>query len=176
MLKDVSVEIYRLLHPKLICFLTSKSMEGQPNIMTCAWISPASEDPPLVMAFVSKGSYTAQLINATKEFALSIPTKKFSKAIWIVGTTSGREVNKFEKAKLQTQPAKKIDVPVISGCVGYIECKLLQTIEAGECYGFLGKVEAAYVETQVFRNKLWTEQAQLIMHLGGKKLVRFKSL
>jgi len=96
MLKEIALDIYRLLHPKMAFFLTSADKKGNPNVMTCAWATPVSEEPPLVVVCVAKESYTAELIKQTKEFVINIPTKKLLKALWVCGKTSGRDVDKFK--------------------------------------------------------------------------------
>jgi len=108
MLKEIKSEIYHLLHPKIAFFLTSISKDGKPNVMACAWATPVSEEPPIVVVCVSKESYTAELIRQTKEFAINIPTKDLLNKLWICGKTSGREVDKFFKAKLEMLSSKSV--------------------------------------------------------------------
>jgi flavin reductase (DIM6/NTAB) family NADH-FMN oxidoreductase RutF len=175
MLKEIKSDIYHLLHPKMAFFLTSISKEGKPNVMTCAWATPVSDEPPVVIVCVSKESYTAELIRQTKEYVINIPTKKLLKALWICGKTSGRDADKFEKAKLKTVSAKRVRAPIISDCIGHIECKLWKAVDAGECYAFFGKVLSAYADDKYFMKGLWTEKAGIPLHLGGPKIVYFKS-
>jgi flavin reductase (DIM6/NTAB) family NADH-FMN oxidoreductase RutF len=174
MIKEISSEIYHLLHPKLTFFLTSVSKDGKPNVMTCAWATPVSEEPPIVLVCVSKESYTAELIRQTKEFAINIPTKSLLNKLWICGRTSGRETDKFLKAKLKILKANSLKVPLIDECIGYIECKLFKTVEAGECYAFFGNVTYAQADDKFFKKGLWTKDAEIPMHLGGSKIVYFK--
>jgi len=42
MKKTITAEIYHLLHPKMVFFLTSIDKAGNPNVMTCAWATPVS--------------------------------------------------------------------------------------------------------------------------------------
>jgi len=174
MKKTITSDIYHLLHPKMAFFLTSINKKGKPNVMTCAWATPVSEDPPIVLVCVSKESYTAELIKQTKEFVINIPTKKLLKALWICGKTSGKDTDKFLKAKLKTAPAKKVKAPIISNCIGYIECKVWKTVDALECYAFFGKILSAYVDNRYFKKGLWTEEAEIPLHLGGSKIVYFR--
>jgi flavin reductase (DIM6/NTAB) family NADH-FMN oxidoreductase RutF len=95
MLKEIKSDIYHLMHPKMAFFLTSIAENGKPNVMTCAWATPVSEEPPIVIVCVEKSAYTAELIKQTKEFVINIPTKKLLKALWICGKTSGREADKL---------------------------------------------------------------------------------
>jgi len=175
-MKDFTSGIYHLLHPKMAFFLTSIDKKGKPNVMTCAWATPVSEEPPIVVVCVSKESYTAGLIRQAREFVINVPTKKMLKALWICGKTSGRNTDKFKKAGLKKMDAKKVKPPVIDGCIGYVECRLWKTVDAGECYAFFGKVRSAYADEQSMEKGLWAEKAEIPLHLGGSRIVYFKDL
>jgi flavin reductase (DIM6/NTAB) family NADH-FMN oxidoreductase RutF len=174
MLKEIKSDIYHLMHPKMAFFLTSIAKDGKPNVMACAWATPVSEEPPIMIVCVSKESYTAELIRQTKEFVINIPTKKLLKALWICGKTTGRDTDKFKKAGLKYSKAKSIKSPVIDECVGHIECKLLKAVDAGECYAFFGKVLHAEVDDSYFKKGVWTKAAEIPLHLGGSRIVYFK--
>lgn len=174
MLKEIKSDIYHLMHPKVTFFLTSISKDGKPNVMTCAWATPVSEEPPVVIVCVSKEAYTAKLIKETKEFGISIPTKELLNALWICGRSSGRDTDKFKQAKLKIIPPRKIKPPMIEGCAGYLECRVRKIVEAGECYAFFGDVLSAYVNDEYFYKGLWSERAELPLHLGGSKMVYFR--
>lgn len=172
-MQHLKENFYRLLHPKVIFFLTSISKDGKPNVMTCAWATPASEEPPKVIVCVSKEHYTAELILQTNEFAINIPTRKMLKEVWICGSRTGRQTNKFELAGLKTLKAEKVSAPLIDGCAGYIECKVTQTVDAGECYAFVADVVSCKVDKNYFKAGVWIPE-QIPMHLGGKKIVYFQ--
>lgn len=174
MLKEIKSDIYYLMHPKLTFFLTSISRDGRPNVMTCAWATPVSEEPPIMIVCVSKEAYTAKLIKETKEFGISIPTKELLNALWICGRSSGRDTDKFKQAKLKTLSARKIKPPLIDGCAGYIECRVKKVVEAGECYAFFGDVLSAYAREEYLHKGLWSEKAAIPLHLGGSRIVYFR--
>ena len=174
MKKTITSESYHLLHPKMTFLLTSIDKNGKPNVMTCAWATPVSDDPPIVIVCLSKQHYTTKLIKQTKEFAINIPPRKLLKALWICGRTSGSDTDKFKKAKLETVPAKKVKAPIICDCIGHIECKVWKTVDAGECYAFFGKVLSAHADDKYFRKGLWTQEAEIPLHLGGSRMVYFK--
>lgn len=174
MLKQIKSDIYHLLHPKMVFFLTSVSKKGKPNVMTCAWATPVSEEPPIAIVCVAKESYTSELIKQTREFAINIPTKKLLRELWICGKTSGRDTDKFKKTGLKIKKAKKVKSPVIGGCIGYVECKLKKTVEAGECYAFFGSVVSAYADDKYITSGLWKEEARIPLHLGGSRIVYAK--
>lgn len=55
MLKEITSDIYHLLHPKIVFFLTSISKDGKPNVMTYAWATPVSKEPPIVVMWKDIG-------------------------------------------------------------------------------------------------------------------------
>lgn len=172
MLKEVKKEIYHLLHPKLTFFLTSSDGERD-NVMACAWATPASDEPAIVIVCVSKESLTAGLIKRGGEFVINIPSRDLIDKLWICGRYSGREINKFEKAGLKKINSKKVRPPSIEGSIGIMECKLANTVDAGECYAFFGEVVYACADQKFFKRGSWTEQAAVPMHLSGKTMVFF---
>lgn len=174
MLKQIKSDIYHLLHPKMAFFLTSVSKDGRPNVMACAWATPVSEEPPIAIVCVEKNAYTAELIRQTREFAINIPSKRLLKALWICGKTSGRDTDKFKKAGLKITNAQKLKAPLIEGCIGYIECRLWKTVEAGECYAFFGKIVHAEADDSYFKKGSWTEEAEIPLHLSGSRIAYFK--
>ncbi len=174
MLREVSTGIYHLLHPKMVFFLTSVDSRGNPNVMTCAWATPASEEPPVAVVCVSKESHTAELIKQTREFVINIPTGKLLKALRACGKLSGRDTDKLKKAGLRAFNARKVKPPVIDGCIGYMECRLWRTVDAGECYAFFGKVLSAYADEKYIIKGLWAEEAEIPLHLGGSRIVYFR--
>ncbi len=174
MLREIKSGIYHLLHPKVTFFLTSIDKNGKPNVMTCAWATPAGDEPPIVIVCVSKEHHTAKLIRQTKEFAINIPTKKLLPAIWICGKSSGRDTDKFQKTKLEIIKAKKIRTPLIKNCIGYIECRLWKTVDAGECYAFFGEVLSASVDDRYYKKGQWIEKSEIPLHLAGSRMVYFR--
>ncbi|MFH1454368.1 MAG: flavin reductase family protein [Armatimonadota bacterium] len=173
-MKKIKDNIYHLLHPKLSVLITSIDKKGSPNVMSCAWTSPASEIPPIEIICIAKESYTAKLINETKQFVINIPSKKLLKAVWICGSHSGKDTDKFKKAGLKYKKGKFVKAPVIKGSVGYIECKLWKTVSAGECYVFFGKAVYASVDEKYFKKGGWIKSGELPLHLAGAKMVYAK--
>jgi flavin reductase (DIM6/NTAB) family NADH-FMN oxidoreductase RutF len=173
-MKEIKTDIYHLMHPKMAFFLTSISKEGKPNVMACAWATPVSEEPPVIIVCVEKNAYTAELIKETKEFVINIPRKDLLKALWICGKMSGRKTDKFKKSGLKTINGKKVKAPLIDGCVGHIECRLWKTVEAGECYAFFGRVRNAEADEKYMKKGLWSEESEIPLHLGGSRIIHFK--
>lgn len=165
--KDVT-HFHYLLHPRPVVLVCSIDSEGRPNVMACSWITPVSEEPPLIALSLWRRGYTHQLIEAKREFTVNIPSADMVKAVWIAGTRSGRRTNKLALAGLTVQPAKKVSVPIIEQCIGHLECKLIDFVKAGECNVYIAEVVAAYADEELLRNEIWSEKANVLLHSGDK--------
>ncbi len=166
---NVEDDFYKLLHPKLTLLIVSIDENGKPNIMTCAWNMPVSEEPPLIAIAISPESYTHELILKTREFTINIPTIDMLKIIWTAGTRSGRKTDKIKLLNLKLIKSKTIKTPIINGCIGYLECKLNKVIEAGETSIIIGEVLAAYADKNAFKYGRWNiNKVKLPLHLGSK--------
>jgi flavin reductase (DIM6/NTAB) family NADH-FMN oxidoreductase RutF len=165
--KDIE-SFHFLLHPRPVVLVCSVDKDGRPNVMACSWITPISEEPPLIALSLWRRGYTHQLIEVVKEFTVNIPSADLVKAVWIAGTRSGRRTDKFAVTGLKTQPAKKVGVPIIEQCIGHLECKLVDYVKAGECNVYIAEVVAAYADEELLTNNVWNERANVLLHAGGK--------
>lgn len=166
---DVIDDFFKLLHPCIPLLVVSVSKDGKPNVMTCAWNMPVSEEPPTIALAIDRESYTNKLIKESREFTVNIPGDQLLDAIWICGTKSGREVDKFRLAKISPEPAKKVKPPIIRECVGHLECRLRDYIEVGECTLFIGEVLEAYALKDALAKGVWDiKRTRLPLHLGGR--------
>ena len=86
---DVMEDFYKLLNPCMTVLVVSMSKNGRPNVMTCAWNMPVSEDPPMIALSLGKESYTGELIKKSGEFTVNIPDERLLKALWLCGARSG---------------------------------------------------------------------------------------
>jgi flavin reductase (DIM6/NTAB) family NADH-FMN oxidoreductase RutF len=165
---DVMSDFHRLLNPRPVAFVCSINKEGKPNIMACSWITPVSEEPPLIALALWRKDYTHNLIEEVKEFTVNIPSANLLKQVWIAGTKSGRKVDKVSLTRLKLVSARKVRVPIIEECMGHLECRLTSFVRAGECNIYVGEVVEAYADESLFKKGVWTEDANILLHSGGK--------
>jgi flavin reductase (DIM6/NTAB) family NADH-FMN oxidoreductase RutF len=159
---------HRLLHPKLVVLVTCiNPLKDTANIITLAWITPISHDPPLLLLGITPRRYSHELIAGSKEFVVNIPTMEIAKETLFCGRRTGRKHDKFKETGLTPLPAKTIRPPIIKECIAHLECKLHQQIRMGDRTLFIGEVLTAYVNEGVFRNnKFNLEKVKLIYHAG----------
>lgn len=158
---------YRMINHGCVVLLTS-SYKGRGNVMTLAWHMPVSMKPPLVAVAVSKGHFTAELILRGEEFAVNVPPADLVEKVHYCGRVSGRDAEKFESAKLTPEKAAYVRSPLVGECIGHIECAVVNRVEAGDHYIFVGEVVAASVAKEMFDGKWRFEPDGLVTlhHMG----------
>lgn len=113
------------------------------NGFTASWVMQASFQPPLVVNCVKNDSISHTLLKDSGVFALSFleagqkdMAQNFFKPLRIAG-------NKFEDIEFYEAPETKC--PVIKDTLGYVECRVVGSIEHGDHTVFVGEVVGAAV-------------------------------
>jgi len=176
---------YRLLNHGPVTIVTS-AHAGRRNIMAAAWTMPLDFSPPKVCVVIDKRTLTRELVEASGSFALNIPCRTQAQTTLDVGSIGGREVtdvDKFAHFGLGTRPATLIEAPLLEGCVGWLECRVLSEPHNQQAYDlFIGEVVAAWADDSVFRDGRWhfdeAPDAKRTLHYiaGGSFYVTGESL
>ncbi len=122
--------------------MVSAANGGVRNVMTAAWSSPAAFDPPLITVAIGISRFTHDLILKSGEFALNIASEGQMELAVFCGNNSGRDVDKFQAARIPTRAGKRIGAPLIEGCAANIECKVRSYLLAGDHTIFVGETVA----------------------------------
>jgi flavin reductase (DIM6/NTAB) family NADH-FMN oxidoreductase RutF len=171
MLKKVPLELIkanRLLNFGPVTLITAKYRE-QHNVSTVAWVMSVSSNPPLVAIAITNKRFTYDLIKASREFVINIPSVSLKEAVTICGSTSGRELDKFAKAHLTPGHAKKVGAPIVEECFAHLECKVVDEKSVGDHILLVGDVIAAYAEENAIdqHGVIHVEQTTPLLHLGA---------
>jgi len=145
-MKEISaVDAFAKLKPEMVVFVISVDEKNKPNGMIVARCLKCSRDPPLMAVTISKKANTYQLIKKSKEFVISIANEDLVKYIEVFGLESGRDVDKFEKTKIETEPAKVIKTPLLKEATINLECKFEKEMETGSSFVVIGRVVAVHI-------------------------------
>lgn len=145
---------YLLLNHGPVTLVTSAA-GAKRNIMAASWAMPLDFDPPKVVVIIDRNTWTRELVEASGEFALNVPALGLAAKTVAVGDVSGRDVDKFQANGLGTFAASKIAVPLIEGCVAWLECRAIrQSLEAQNDL-FIAEVLAAWADPRIFRQNRW---------------------
>jgi flavin reductase (DIM6/NTAB) family NADH-FMN oxidoreductase RutF len=158
---------YRLMNHGPTVIVTSRH-GGRSNIMSAAWSMPLDFDPPKVAVVIDKNTFTRGLIEASGEFVLNIPSRELARLTVAVGNESGRDTDKFAAHAIPTFAGTKVGAPLVEGCLGWLECRLIPEPHIQNTYDlFLGEVVAAWADPAVFDGAHWK------MEVGGKRSIHY---
>lgn len=162
-------KFYTYASPKSAILVTAVDEAGRPNIITLAWHSPVSIDPPLYGISISPKRYTHELIEKTKEFVVNFPPWKLLEKVHYCGSYSGRKVDKFRQTGLTPWPSERVRPPSIAECYLHLECKLGRSPALGDHTWFSGHIVAITADEGVFEDGILKEQGDPILYLGKDK-------
>jgi flavin reductase (DIM6/NTAB) family NADH-FMN oxidoreductase RutF len=136
--------------------LVSSAHGERRNVMAAAWNMALDFDPPKVAVVIDKSTLTRELVEASGEFVLNVPSRQQAAMSLSVGTTNGREVDKFAAADVIAEPASMVAAPLIGNCLAWLECRVIPEPHIQKTYDlFLGEVVAAWADPEVFSKGRW---------------------
>jgi len=127
----------------------SYDQEGNPNVMTAAWVGICCSKPPCITVSLQKATYTYGSIMARKAFTVSIPSETDVKEADYFGMASGKAADKFANSGLTPIKSELVDAPYIAEFALIIECKLLHNFEIGLHTMFVGEIMDVKADTAV---------------------------
>jgi len=172
MYMEIDPTDYYVLHPRPAYLVVTRRPDGGYNVMAVSWVSPISEEPPLVALAIGKESYTHGLIRETKEFTINFVGEEHIDLVYKAGTLSGHKVDKWKLLGLEPIESKVVSVPGIRGCYGFLECQLEKIVDAGECSLFIARIVAGYVKSDLYTKYGWDlKKARILLHLRGRAFI-----
>lgn len=141
------------LFPCPVVLVTCLDNDGNPNIITLAWVGTVCSEPPIIAVGIRPTRYSHGLIKSNKEFVVNIPTTKILRESDYCGVSSGKNIEKFTETKLTKQKAENVKSPLIKECPVNIECKLKEVIPLGAHDLFLGEIVQVHVDNEIMDEK-----------------------
>ena len=125
-------------------YAVTVAYDGQEHGMTANWVIQAAFEPPMVAVAVENGSLTIELIRDAHHFAISVLHEGQRDLAARLGKASGQEPGKLRGVKTKQGPVT--GTPVLADCVGWVECRVITALPAGDHTIVLGRVIEAGVE------------------------------
>ncbi|MGV8084276.1 MAG: flavin reductase family protein [Coriobacteriia bacterium] len=141
-----------MLHPRPAYLVTTCDESGAADASTIAWVTPLSHAPSLIGISVKPSSRTCALIESGGEFVVNVADASLRAAAVTCGNISGFNADKIELAGLPVEPSKEVAPPRLSAALGWMECKVLERIEAGDHVLFVAEVLLAEVRAAAFED------------------------
>ncbi len=138
-------KVYGLLEPGPVVMVTT-ARKGRANIMTMSWHTMLEFEPPTVGCVISNRNYTFNILKATKECVINIPTVELAEKVVRCGNTSGRKVDKFTASGLTPVAASLVAAPLIEECYANLECRVVDERMVSRYNFFVLEVLKAWID------------------------------
>jgi flavin reductase (DIM6/NTAB) family NADH-FMN oxidoreductase RutF len=152
--------------------------DWKPNLITIAWIGSVCSDPVMLSISVRPERYSHEIIRATGEFVVNLPSVKLARAVDWCGMVSGRTTDKFAGAKLAPAAALQVACPIVNECPLNIECRVRQHVALGSHTLFIAEVLAVQVDSALVdaAGRLCLDRAGLLAFGHGEYFALGRSL
>jgi flavin reductase (DIM6/NTAB) family NADH-FMN oxidoreductase RutF len=137
--------VYGLLEPGPVVLLTT-AHAGQVDVMAMSWHTMLEFEPPLVGCVVSNRNYSYELLKASRECVINIPTVDIAEKVARCGNSTGSRTDKFTKFGLARSPADVVAAPLIDECFASLECRVVDTGMVTRYCFFVVEVLKAWVD------------------------------
>lgn len=138
------IEPNTTLYPVGVALVTTGG--DTPNVLTCNRLASCSAEPPRLALSVRRNRYSYELIRASREFVVNIPTQDQLTLADYLGVVSGRDEDKITTAQLRLVPAQRVKTPLLADCPVSIECTVEREIDLDSHVMFVGMVQAVHAE------------------------------
>jgi len=161
--------VYRLLEPGPVVLL-STARKGQTNVMTMSWHTMMEFEPPLIGCVVSNRNFTFDILKATKECVINIPTVELAEQVVSCGNTTGRDVDKFNSFHLTPAPASQVQAPLIEECYANLECRVVDAKMVSKYNLFVLEVMKAWIDPSRKRPRTIHHMGRGVFMIAGKTM------
>ena len=163
----------KYIYPMRTYLLSTKSKNNKTNLITVDWVMPVSINPPLLAASIGTQRYSQKVLKNSKDYVISVPNKNILEEVWISGTKSGRNVNKFEETELTKMESNNVESFSIKEAVANIECKITEKKKFGDHYLYIGEIIGGTYDEETFKNDKPTNDLKsgLLMHLSDNEFL-----
>lgn len=116
-------------------YILTTRLESTINGMIVSWVSQISYEPPLFMVAIHPNRYSHDLLIQSGYFALHIPSKEKKD---LIERFKGPDAT--EKFASLSWKDGVTGCPILTDCIGFLECRITQSVRPGNHTIFFGEV------------------------------------
>ena len=117
---------------------------GDEHGMTANWLTQAAFEPPMLVVAVENTSKTIGMIRNAHHFAVNLLLSNQRDLAGKLGRSAEQAPHKLKGIK--TKPAPLSGAPVLVDALGWVECRVVATLPAGDHTLVLGEILNAGIE------------------------------
>lgn len=151
-------------HPEGVALIVCKDGNGKVNVTPIGWFTLCNSNPRCFAICLYNKHYSHKVILETKEYVLCLPSFSQKEDILYCGSVHGWDTDKLKHCQLKTTPSQKVQPPIIENSIACFECKVVQTLDAGDHTIFIGEVLVSYA----------SDRKDKTYNLGEHNLIEWK--
>lgn len=136
----------KLMFPCPTALVVTGTLE-RANIVTIAWVSLLTSQPPMLGISVGQRGYSGNEIKKNGHFTVNIASAGIMTEADFCGITSGKDTDKFAKTGLTKLSSKVVKSPIIKECPLNLECELVKAEIVGATNHFIGRIVETHIDT-----------------------------
>jgi len=125
-------------------------------------------EPPLVGCVISDRNYSFEILKATGECVLNIPTVKLAEKVVGCGNISGQSVDKFKTFGLTPVPAAVVKARSLPSVYANLECKVVDRTLVDKYNFFVLEVVKAWIDPRQKHPQTMHHQGEGVFMVAGK--------
>lgn len=161
----------RYLEPGPIV-LVSSAHAGETNIMTLGWQTVMEFSPALVGCMISAGNHSFDLVRASGECVINLPTTELTDTVVGIGNTTGAEIDKFDHFGLTPEDCEQVQAPGIREAYAQFECRLHDDAMVERYNFFIFEIVAARAATRPKHPETLHYTGEGVFMVSGKIISR----
>ena len=176
-LKDITSVLYRILIPRPIAWVSTKSKNGIDNLAPFSFYGGVTANPPIVSLGIGrrKGKHkdTAQNIIDTEECVIHLTSVELSEKMVLTSAELPPDEDEFEVAGINKRDSVDVKPPIIKEAQIAMEGKLYKHIEVGNSPGDMMLIEIIriHIDDSILDERGKPDVAKIdpLARLGGRK-------
>ena len=176
-LKDITSVLYRILIPRPIAWVSTKSKNGIDNLAPFSFYGGVTANPPIVSLGIGrrKGKHkdTAQNIIDTEECVIHLTSVELSEKMVLTSAELPPDEDEFEVAGINKKDSVDVKPPIIKEAQIAMEGKLYEHIEVGNSPGDMMLIEIIriHIDDSILDERGKPDVAKIdpLARLGGRK-------
>ena len=170
--ETVSISLFRrVINPMPTFLVTVASKDGQANPIAIDWLTPISNNPPLLAFAIAPERHSYQMLCENPAFVVNVMAYDRAAEVMICGRRTGKNEDKWAAAGLTPVPAQVVNVSAIAEALAHVECQVEAEYPGGDHVLVVGRVVAVAADKGILANGLRDlVAAPPILHVGAGRL------
>ena len=131
--------------PSKVVLAVTEKPDGGYNLITLEWFMRTSIQPPMFAISIGHSRFSHECLELNRYFNLVFPSPELKPLLVLAGSTSGRDIDKFEEGKVASFAGKLHKLPVLQDALSTFECEVITQIRSGDHTIYIGEVKYSWL-------------------------------